>query len=117
MYRSNNSGLQPVLVVVERALDCCQLHRMTTQTLYDNPILYDCMVRPGPCEAFYRDLARRTGGPILELACGTGRLTVPLASDGHEVVGLDASPAMLRAARDKADAEDLGITFVQADMR
>src|SRR5215218_8149650 len=90
---------------------------MTRLILYDNPILYDCVVRPGPCEAFYRDLARKTGGPILELACGTGRLTIPLARDGHEVVGLDASRTMLRAARAKAEAEDLDIAFVQADMR
>jgi len=80
-------------------------------------VLYDRVVRRGPCEAFYKDLARQTGGPILELACGTGRLTLPLARDGHEVVGLDASPAMLRAARAKAEAEEVEITFVQGDMR
>jgi SAM-dependent methyltransferase len=57
------------------------------------------------------------GGPILELACGTGRLTIPLALDGHEVVSLDASHAMLRSAREKADAECVEITFVHADMR
>jgi SAM-dependent methyltransferase len=90
---------------------------MTRLTLYDDPTLYDQVVRPGPCEAFYRDLARQTGGPILELACGTGRLTIPLASEGHEVVGLDASRAMLRATQAKADDEDVEITFVQGDMR
>ena len=90
---------------------------MTNLSLYDDPILYDRVVRPGPCEAFYRDLARQTGGPILELACGTGRLTLPLARDGHEVVGLDASPAMLQATQDKADAEGVEIAFVQQDMR
>ena len=90
---------------------------MTRLTLYDDPALYDRVVRPGPCEAFYRDLARQTGGPILELACGTGRLTIPLARDGHEVVGLDASRAMLRATQAKSDAGDVEITFVQGDMR
>lgn len=90
---------------------------MRTTALYDAPALYDRIVQAGPCEAFYRDLARRTGGPVLELACGTGRLTLPLARDGHAMVGLDASPAMLRAAQAKADAEDLDITFVQGDMR
>ena len=93
------------------------MRRMTNLSLYDDPILYDRVVRPGPCEAFYRDLARQTGGPILELACGTGRLTLPLARDGHEVVGLDASPAMLQATQDKADAEGVEIAFVQQDMR
>ena len=86
-------------------------------TLYDVPPLYDLIVQPGPCERFYRDLASRVGGPILELACGTGRLTIPLALDGHEVVALDASHAMLRSAREKADAEEVEITFVHGDMR
>src|SRR3954469_20597150 len=90
---------------------------MTRLMLYNDPVLYDRVVRPGPCEALYRDLARQTGGPILELACGTGRLTIPLARDGHEVVGLDASRAMLRTTQAKAEAEDLGVTVVQGDMR
>jgi SAM-dependent methyltransferase len=37
-------------------------------------------------------------GPVLELACGTGRVAIPLAKAGHEVHGLDASPAMLAVA-------------------
>jgi SAM-dependent methyltransferase len=86
-------------------------------TIYDAPSLYDLLVPPGPCERFYRDVARRTGGPILEVACGTGRLTLPLARDGHEVVGLDKSDPMLRAARSKAAEEDLAISFHRGDMR
>src|SRR5215212_6993902 len=56
---------------------------MHTVVLYDVPALYDLIIGRGPCEAFYRDLARQTGGPVLELACGTGRLTLPLAHDGY----------------------------------
>ena len=63
----------------------------------------------------YRDLAYQIGGPILELACGTGRLTIPLARDGHDIVGLDASSAMLRSAKSKTDGLD--IMFVHSDMR
>lgn len=89
--------------------------------LYDSAALYDRVVRPGPCEAFYRALARDAGGgtaaTLLELACGTGRLTIPFARDGHEVVGLDASPAMLEAARAKAAVDGLGVAFVRGDMR
>jgi SAM-dependent methyltransferase len=48
---------------------------------------------------FYRDLARATGGPVLELGCGTGRVLIPIARDGLACVGLDTSPAMLEAAR------------------
>jgi SAM-dependent methyltransferase len=49
--------------------------------------------------AFYLDCARRFGGPILELGTGTGRVLIPLAEAGHEVVGLDLSPAMLGVAK------------------
>jgi len=36
---------------------------------------------------FYMEEARRSGGPVLELACGTGRLTIPIAQSGVEIVG------------------------------
>ena len=49
-------------------------------------------------------LAARAGGPILELAVGSGRLAVPLAEDGHEVTGVDLDAAMLARARERADA-------------
>ncbi len=44
---------------------------------------------------YYLGQAERTGGPILELACGTGRVTLPLVRVGHEVWGLDLSNEML----------------------
>jgi SAM-dependent methyltransferase len=50
---------------------------------------------------FWVGLARRTSGPILEVACGTGRVLVPLAEAGFDVVGVDVSPAMLAIARQK----------------
>jgi SAM-dependent methyltransferase len=50
---------------------------------------------------FYRDLARETGGPVLELGCGTGRVLLPIAQEGISCVGLDTSPAMLDALRAK----------------
>ncbi len=86
-------------------------------SIYDWAELYDAIVRPGPCEAFYREEARRWGGPVLELACGTGRVTLPMARDGHEVVGLDASESMLALARRKAADAGLAAEFVQGDMR
>jgi 2-polyprenyl-3-methyl-5-hydroxy-6-metoxy-1,4-benzoquinol methylase len=90
---------------------------MQQATLYDHPTLYDRIVRPGPCGAFYRELARQRQGPILDLACGTGRLTIPLAADGHRVVGVDASAAMLSEAHAKASAETLKVEFVRGDIR
>jgi SAM-dependent methyltransferase len=86
-------------------------------SLYDLAEVYDAILPPGPCEPFYREEARRAGGPVLELACGTGRLTIPLAQDGHEVVGLDASPAMLAQAKRKAAEAGVVATFVSGDMR
>lgn len=47
----------------------------------------------------YQQLAHETGGPVLELGVGSGRLGIPLALAGHEVVGIDAEPAMLERAR------------------
>jgi SAM-dependent methyltransferase len=46
----------------------------------------------------YRALAVRAGGPVLELAAGTGRIAVPLAADGHDVVAVDRDVAMLARA-------------------
>jgi SAM-dependent methyltransferase len=43
----------------------------------------------------YRAIAADVGGPVLELCCGTGRITLPLARDGHRVVGVDVSTGML----------------------
>lgn len=68
---------------------------------------------------FYRELARRTGGPLLELMCGTGRVLVPLAADGYTITGVDVSPAMLDIARGHlADAEaGANATLVEGDVR
>ncbi len=49
--------------------------------------------------AFWRRLAVQTGGPVLELGCGTGRITAPLGRTGLPVVGIDRSAAMLAYAR------------------
>ena len=69
---------------------------------------------------FYRRLAGQTGDPILEVGCGTGRVAIPLAADGHEVVGVDLSEAMLGLAeRSRAAlAPDVAarLSFHHADM-
>jgi SAM-dependent methyltransferase len=67
--------------------------------------------------AFYRSQARLCRGPILELACGSGRLAMPIAEDGTEVVGLDSSPAMLALAQRKAKIAGLTVDWILADMR
>jgi len=82
--------------------------------------LYDLDVAPlegGPDVEWFGGLARRTGGPILELGCGTGRITVPIAQDGHHVVGLDRSGAMLERAERRARRSDVEVRWVEGDMR
>ena len=46
--------------------------------------------------AFYLGLAEHTGGPLLELGCGTGRLLIPLARAGFEITGVDLSGGCCR---------------------
>ena len=65
--------------------------------LYDIDLVDD----PGDLD-LYVALARRTGGPILELGVGTGRLAVPLAAEGYHVTGIDVDPAVLARARLRA---------------
>lgn len=66
---------------------------------------------------FYTEEAKRTGGPVLDLACGTGRLTIPIAQRGVEIVGLDQSASMLAHARAKAAEAGVHIDWVEADCR
>ena len=63
----------------------------------------------------YRELAASRGPAVLELGCGTGRVASPLAAAGLEVVGVDASPAMLAVARERAG--DAPFATVEGDMR
>ena len=51
------------------------------------------------------DAAEQCGGPALEIGCGTGRVLIPTARAGIEIVGLDASPSMLAVCRDKLTHE------------
>jgi SAM-dependent methyltransferase len=76
---------------------------------------YDIEVTGDKGVAFYSALARETGGPVLELACGTGRVCIPIARLGFAVTGLDIVPAMLERARDKAGG--LPIRWVEGDAR
>ena len=70
--------------------------------------------------AFYLKAARDYGSPLLELACGTARLTIPLARAGFTITGLDLSPEMLDIARQKLDRESpevrARLRLVQDDM-
>jgi SAM-dependent methyltransferase len=68
----------------------------------------------------YERIAREAGGPILELACGTGRIALPLAKAGLHVTGVDRSEAMLSIARRKLGVLPASVrerlTLVNQDM-
>lgn len=54
---------------------------------------------------FYVGLAKMTGGPVLDAMCGTGRMTVPIARVGADVVGVDLEQRMLEELKRKLGAE------------
>lgn len=101
--------------------------------LYSEPELYDRLFprasdsaavldevrrqRTLASERFYLEEAARGGGRVLELACGSGRLTIPIAQSGFEVAGIDLSETMLDAARTKARAARAQVQLLRADMR
>ncbi|MEY3990329.1 MAG: hypothetical protein RI985_1410 [Chloroflexota bacterium] len=67
---------------------------------------------------FYRSFAQHTRGPIVEFMCGTGRVCVPLAVDGHTVVGVDTSDEMLAIAQRTRDANQIdNLTLHHGDVR
>jgi len=68
---------------------------------------------------FYVELAREAaqkGQAVLELGCGTGRVTIPIAEAGVDVVGVDNARAMLDVARRKAGSAGVHVRWVTADM-
>lgn len=67
--------------------------------------------------AFYCDLAKTVGGLVLEIACGSGLVTLPIAAQGLDVTGVDLARPMLEHARKKAEGQGLNIRWVEADAR
>ena len=66
----------------------------------------------------YRNFAELSGGAMLELACGSGRVLIPLAREGYELTGVDTSAHMLDLARQRLQKERVATrcTLVQQDM-
>lgn len=65
----------------------------------------------------FTNLAKRTVKRVLDVGCGTGRLLIPLAQRGYDVVGADASTEMLAAAKEKAQKAGLKLRLEHHDMR
>ena len=85
--------------------------------LYDHVVPY----RDRPDVGFFVDAATRAGSPILEIGCGTGRVLIPTARAGLDIVGLDLSTHMLAVCcqrlLDESEAIQKRVRLVQADMR
>jgi SAM-dependent methyltransferase len=69
---------------------------------------------------FWVEYAKKSGGPVLELGCGTGRVLIPVAREGIDITGVDISPLMQDRCRDKL-AADTGevrdrVTLVESSM-
>ena len=92
----------------------------------DNPFvarLYDQVVpyRDRPDVEFFVDFAQDSGGAVLEVGCGTGRVLIPTARAGIPITGLDLSDHMLEVCRQRLKDEPREVqdqvTLVQGDMR
>jgi len=85
--------------------------------LYDHVVPY----RNRPDVEFFVEAAEESGGPVLEVGCGTGRVLIPTARAGIEIVGLDLSQPMLDVCRKRLLQEpeevQARVKLVEADMR
>ena len=89
----------------------------TDVTPYDDGALYDLFFeRLDYGLAFYLDLARSQGSPVLDVACGTGRVLLPMLEAGIDVDGVDLFPAMIERLREKAAARGFHPPLYQSDM-
>jgi SAM-dependent methyltransferase len=89
----------------------------TDRTPFDDGALYDIILgRLDFGLDFYRGLAQAAGGPVLDVACGTGRILLPCLQRGLDVDGLDLSAGMLATLREKAAALGLRPRVYEASM-
>jgi SAM-dependent methyltransferase len=82
---------------------------------FSDPVNYDMQDDSPVGISFYSALAQETGSPVLEIACGTGRVSIPIARVGIHVTGLDIVPGMLERAR--AKSAGLPTRWIEADAR
>ncbi len=88
------------------------------QHLYFDGRHYDQRYQPFVQDIpFWIGMAQKYGGPILELASGTGRISIPLAKENFRVTGVDISDSMLAETRRKSSEEDVAIEWVRTDIR
>ena len=86
-------------------------------------LIYDAHIYDGmntslaDLQFYKRWLPKNKDARILELCCGTGRLTLPIAKDGYDISGVDITSSMLEQAKVKASEGGLEVEFIEADIR
>lgn len=86
-------------------------------TPFDDGALYDVLLGALDHDLpFYLGLAKAANGAVLDVCCGTGRITLPIRAAGIDVEGLDLSAAMLATLQQKAAARGLSIHTTQGNM-
>jgi SAM-dependent methyltransferase len=85
--------------------------------LYDHVVPY----KERPDVAFFVEAAKESGGPVLEVGSGTGRVLIPTAREGIEITGLDLSDHMLNVCREALNKESKEVqdrvALIKSDMR
>lgn len=99
----------------------CEIDEYTAYETPELAAVYDAVYADVDDAPLWRAMAAAVqGAPLLELGCGTGRVMLPLARDGHEITGLDLSAQMLDYCRAKLRGESAEtrarVTLVEADM-
>lgn len=85
-------------------------------------LIYDAAIYDGlntfldDLEFYKKWLPKDKEARILELCCGTGRLTIPIAKEGYNITGVDYTTSMLNQAIAKAEKEHLSIDFVKGKL-
>ncbi|KGR78852.1 class I SAM-dependent methyltransferase [Ureibacillus manganicus] len=83
---------------------------------YNDPILYDKENESYLAELpFLLEWASKMGGPIIDVACGTGRITIPLAKEGYKLIGVDIHKGMLEEAKSKSSNNLLQVEWIEQD--
>lgn len=99
-------------------LERCPMNDSRNPSPYDAPELYDLLFDSLDFDIpYWLDVARSAGGPVLEVACGTGRILLPILKTGVGIDGFDSSPAMVGRLKEKARTSGLTVRAEVADMR
>lgn len=91
------------------------MHAMDKIELYTSGYRYDAMFHGERDLSFFRSEVEKSGDPVLELCCGTGRLLLPLLESGFSCTGLDYSDEMISVAREKIHNRGYDVELVAGD--